>query len=145
MASPELAVEVITGKAEEAGAIAWMSDQLGAFNQTIFEGKAEPFTAIIKGNDGTLKAGLGAWYIRGGSFFVERLIVEESLRGSGLGRDLMGAAETCAGEAQCLHLRVTTFSFQAPKFYEALGFSEIARLPGGRDGDFEIFLLKALS
>lgn len=137
-------VETITGTPEEAAAHSWLGESLGRYNATFFGADSKPFTAVIQTREAGLQGAIEAWYVRGGSFFVDRLFIQESLRGTGLGRQLMVAAEACAREAECLHMRVATFSFQAPEFYRSLGFKDIASLPGGRDGDFEIFLLKEL-
>jgi GNAT superfamily N-acetyltransferase len=53
---------------------------------------------------------------------IELLWVSDTLRGEGVGRQLIQAAEQQAIAAGCLYARVDTFSFQARPFYEKLGY-----------------------
>lgn len=79
--------------------------------------------------DGGLTARIGF-----GWMFVELLFVPERLRGQGVGRQLMEQAEAVAREKGCTGIWLDTYSFQAPRFYEKLGyvvFGEIANYPPG--------------
>lgn len=53
---------------------------------------------------------------------VDYLWVSGDVRGSGLGGQLMKAAEDEARRIGCLHALVDTFSFQARPFYEKQGY-----------------------
>jgi GNAT superfamily N-acetyltransferase len=53
---------------------------------------------------------------------VQRLWVEESYRGAGIGRRLLEAAEKEAQKNGCLHVAVDTMEFQARGFYEKHGY-----------------------
>jgi GNAT superfamily N-acetyltransferase len=53
---------------------------------------------------------------------VDSLWLREELRGQGYGERLMRAAETEALRRGCEHAMVDTFDFQAPGFYEKLGY-----------------------
>jgi GNAT superfamily N-acetyltransferase len=53
---------------------------------------------------------------------IEMLFVPVSLRGRGLGSALVEAAEDAARARDCIGVRVETFEFQAPAFYQRLGF-----------------------
>ena len=70
--------------------------------------------------------------------FVRYLWVSEGLRGRGVGRDLMARAEVLARERGCHSAWLDTFGFQAPGFYEKLGYQEFARLdyPPGHHKQF---------
>ena len=61
----------------------------------------------------------------------------ESARGQGLGRALLAAFELEARRRGCRRVFVTSFTFQAPGFYEQAGYREIFRWQGvpvaGRD------------
>jgi len=51
-------------------------------------------------------------------------------RGTGLGARLMGAFEDAARDRGCRQVLVSSFTFQAPGFYERLGYVEFARSEG---------------
>lgn len=53
---------------------------------------------------------------------IKYLWVSDEKRGSGLGRQLMDAAEGEARRQGCRHALVDTFSFQARPFYEKQGY-----------------------
>jgi ribosomal protein S18 acetylase RimI-like enzyme len=90
-----------------------------------------------------VKGGMKASYV-GASFFVSWLQVDESLRGQGWGKKLKAAAGEEARKRGCCKMFVDTLSFQAPKFYEALGFRQCALIPGYYDGYDRIFFQKDL-
>jgi GNAT superfamily N-acetyltransferase len=59
---------------------------------------------------------------------VDRLVVDEATRGSGVGSLLMQAAMSEARERGCIGALLDTFSFQARGFYQKLGFEVFATL-----------------
>ena len=65
----------------------------------------------------------------GGWLSIEYLWVSEASRGSGLGSEIMHAAEDLARERGCSHVLVDTFSFQALPFYQKLGYRLQMSLP----------------
>ena len=68
--------------------------------------------------------------------YVDWLWVDEALRGSGYGKHLMERAEAEARAAGLTHIYLWTWSFQAPDFYTALGYTECGRIkdhPRGHD------------
>ena len=83
--------------------------------------------AIFLRDETRIVAGLaGETYC--GWLFVKYLWVSEELRGRGVGRELMARAEVLARERGCHSAWLDTFSFQAPGFYENLGYQEFGRL-----------------
>jgi len=54
---------------------------------------------------------------------IEMLYVPPPCRGAGIGRALMRQAEKVAVTHSCIGLHITRLDFQAPRFYEALGFT----------------------
>ena len=83
--------------------------------------------AIFLRKEGQIAAGLaGETYC--GWLFVRYLWVSDELRGRGVGRELMARAEARARELGCHSAWLDTFSFQAPGFYEKLGYEEFGRL-----------------
>jgi GNAT superfamily N-acetyltransferase len=85
----------------------------------------------------------GLW---GGTDFtqlhVDLLFVPESLRGGGLGRELMYQAEVEARQRDCLGVWLDTFSFQARGFYERLGYEVFGTIEDFPPGHSRFFLKK---
>jgi len=95
----------------------------------------EPLAILLHDPAGQVVGGLWgrvvyAWLV------VEMLFVPEALRGRGLGGALMREAETAARARSCVGLQLTRLDFQAPAFYERLGFETFGVLddvpPGHR-------------
>jgi GNAT superfamily N-acetyltransferase len=81
----------------------------------------------LAGPDGQVIGGLsGSTYW--GWLYIDYLFVPDELRGRDLGSRLMAMAEQVAVERGCKHAYLTTFGFQAPRFYEKLGFEVAGRL-----------------
>jgi len=77
--------------------------------------------------------------------FVELLFVPECLRGQGTGRQLMEQAEVVAREHGCVGIWLDTFSFQAPGFYQKLGYAVFGEIGNYPPGHSRFFLHKHLS
>lgn len=113
-----------------------IGDALVAFNRSQVPAFPAPVTmglVLKRPDDGSVDGGLTA-RISFNHMFVEMLVVPERLRGQGVGRRLMEQAEALAREHSCAGIWLDTFSFQAPGFYEKLGytsFGEIANYPPG--------------
>ena len=76
--------------------------------------------------DGQLLAGLSGW-TWGTCAGVAMVWVRADRRGSGVGAELLAAAEQVARDRGCHRLTVSSFTFQAPSFYERHGFVETGR------------------
>jgi ribosomal protein S18 acetylase RimI-like enzyme len=83
----------------------------------------------------------GIW---GGVLVVRILWVSEALRGRAFGRRLMQTAERRAVERGCRHDFLDTFNFQAPGFYEKLGYETYAKAEDWPVGHAHHFLRKDL-
>ncbi len=68
----------------------------------------------------------------------------ESRRGQGLGRTLLEAAKAEAVRRGCIQIVLLTHSFQAPAFYERLGYVKQATIPNYPDGHAQFVYLKRL-
>ncbi len=93
--------------------------------------------------DGTLVAGLTAdllwdW------LYIDELWVSEGLRGGGLGKKLMKAAESYASSRDLTGLWLWTQSWQAADFYQHLGFVEFTQFPDFPKGHLRIGFRKQL-
>ncbi len=104
-----------------------LNDELTRFNTAATPGiaAAEELTVKVE-HDGELVAGVSGW-TWGQAAGIGMTWVHESQRGTGLGASLLAAFESAAVERGCTHVFVTSFTFQAPAFYERQGYEEIFR------------------
>ena len=119
-----------------------------AFNQQQTEGtQSPPRNVALALRDPESGAAIGGLTARIGysRMFVELIFVPEHLRGQGLGEKLMREAETVAREHGCIGIWLDTFSFQAPGFYEKLGYTVFGELADYPAGHSRFFLHKHLS
>ena len=80
----------------------------------------------------------------GGWLHVHHLWVAAPLRGRGHGRRLVEAAERYALERGCANAHLETSSFQAPGFYEKLGYQVFGALDDFPPGHTKFFMKKRL-
>ena len=99
---------------------------------------------FLRDDGGRIKAGLYGW-TWGGTCFIDKLWIDESWRGHGLGTRLMHAAEAEARTRGAAQMVLGTHSFQAPEFYAKLGFERIAVIDEYPKGFQDIFMKKRLS
>jgi GNAT superfamily N-acetyltransferase len=97
-----------------------------------------------RGTDGELRGGLYGW-TWGGCGYIDLLWVREDQRRSGLGRQLLAAAEHEIRDRGCDQVALSTHSFQAPDFYARHGYRECGRIPAYPRGHDQIQLVKHLS
>ena len=77
--------------------------------------------------------------------YIDELWVDESLRGTGLGKKLMEQGESYARSRGFSGLWLWTQSWQAEEFYLGLGFKEFTRFPNFPKGYSRIGLRKEFS
>ncbi len=77
--------------------------------------------------------------------FVALLAVAPEARGKGIGTQLIATAERAAKADKATGIWLDTFSFQAPGFYERVGFRRIATLPDCPAGQARHFYSKRLT
>lgn len=75
---------------------------------------------------------------------VDILWVDDRSRGRGYGSRLLQEIERIAREKKCTFIKLNTFSFQAPLFYQKHGFREIARIDDAPRGHQHYYLIKHL-
>ena len=104
--------------------------ELTAYNLAT-SGVHEPteFTVKIDDEAGELVAGLSGW-TWGTCAGISLVWVREDRRAQGAGARLLDAADRVARERGCRQIVVSSFTFQAPGFYERHGFVEICRIEG---------------
>ena len=122
----------------------FLEDRLYEFNveATGFADGKALYVTVTDGSGATI-AGL-AGHTWGGCCELTKLWVHRSQRGRGLGTDLVRAAEQEATRRGCERIVLSTHSFQAPLFYEKLGFSKLCSVPGYPKGYEEIIYTKTL-
>jgi GNAT superfamily N-acetyltransferase len=108
-----------------------LSDELDVVNAAATPGvaAARELTVQVLDDDGQLAAGLSGWTWGVGAG-IAMTWVSESVRGAGLGTQLLNAFEAEARARGCTHVFVTSFTFQAPAFYERHGYVELFRWQG---------------
>jgi GNAT superfamily N-acetyltransferase len=102
--------------------VAFLDDQINAYNIAVTQIDDWRALAIFVRDDaGHLLAGIsgGTW---AGYLEVKDLWVREDQRGQGLGRRLLLAAEQEARSRGCQQVLLDTHDFQAPGFYQRLGY-----------------------
>ena len=104
-----------------------LNDELDAFNAAATSGvaPAEELTVRVE-QGGDVVAGVSGW-TWGKAAGIGMTWVHEDHRGTGVGASAMAAFETEAKLRGCTHVFVTSFTFQAPGFYQRLGYREIFR------------------
>ncbi len=104
-----------------------LSDELDAVNATATEGTpaARELTVQLRDDDG-LVGGLSGW-TWGVAAGIGMTWVRADRRGDGTGARLLKAFEAEARGRGCTHVFTTSFTFQAPGFYQRHGYVELFR------------------
>jgi len=76
--------------------------------------------------------------------YINLMWVQEDLRGQGFGRRLLELAEEEGRQRGARNSYLDTFSFQAPGFYQKLGYKVFGELPEFPAGHTRFFLTKQL-
>jgi ribosomal protein S18 acetylase RimI-like enzyme len=103
---------------------AYLAERIYEFNSKAtgyFDG--ESFSGTQRDDARVIRAGISG-YTWGGCCYVSNLWVDETRRGRGLGSALLSAAEEYASLRRCAVVFVATHSFQAPGFYERMGYEK---------------------
>jgi GNAT superfamily N-acetyltransferase len=94
-------------------------------------------------DDGELIGGLAAW-TWGGLLGIEMLWIREQSRRGGWGTKILAAAEEEARRRGCDRACVSSFTFQAPAFYQRHGYVETGRTLGIPGGAADVHMFKEL-
>lgn len=118
--------KIVTGGAD-AALDQRLDDELTRFNRAATPDVAAAEELTVKAeHGGQLVGGVSGW-TWGQAAGIAMTWVHEDQRGTGLGAALVGAFEEEAVKRGCTHAFVTSFTFQAPAFYQRLGYAEIFR------------------
>ena len=102
-----------------------------------------PLNIVEYDDDGNIIAGiLGGTYW--GWMYVDILWVREDHRRRGIGSRLLAEAEGEAARRGCHHVHLDTMSWQAPEFYQKLGYETVGILPDIPSGNRKYLLMKEL-
>ena len=129
-----------------APARAALMDIIDVFNdaQTGLTEPVQHLALVIRDPKGKITGGLsGVSYY--GWLFIDHLVLPEPLRRQGLGTSLMQQAEAVAKTRGCIGIWLDTFSFQAPEFYQKLGFTVFGEIPDYPQGQSRFYLAKRLT
>ena len=100
-------------------------------------------TLSVESDDGVTIAGL-----LGSSAYewmrIDILWVHEKHRRKGIGEVLMAKAEQIGRERGCMGVHLDTHTFQAPRFYEKLGYTIFGKLPNYPGPNDRIYYWKPL-
>src|SRR5882762_7890745 len=99
--------------------------------------------ARVQNEAGEVIAGFNG-HTWGGCAEISHLWVSEPHRGHGLGKTLLHAAEAEAVRRGCTQVVLITHSFQAPGFYERLGYERKYAIEGRPKGHSDIVFVKPL-
>ncbi len=122
-----------------------LREHLGSYNirhSTIEEGT--DLAIFLRAADGSLVGGIAGW-IWGGCLEIDYLWVHEDLRGQGIGQRLVQSLESAALERGCRLSTLNTFSFQAPAFYQKLGYDVFGVVDGYGNAHQKLYLRKRLA
>ena len=117
---------------------------LSAFNDRILGSQQyEPMRLLVRDANGQVVGGLlGELYYNW--LYIAILWLHEDIRGQGIGSRLMATAEEYAASRGRTHVHVDTLDFQAPLFYQRLGYTVWGELGPYGDGHTRYYLKKTL-
>jgi GNAT superfamily N-acetyltransferase len=98
---------------------------------------------VLKDSQGNVVGGIGASTVMR-VMFLEVLWVANEHRKMGYGTDLVLAAERIGLEQGCITSQTWSLSFQAPGFYQKIGYQVLGVYDGYSDGITETVLMKRL-
>ncbi len=122
----------------------FVDKQLHKFNTSkIGDYQYTPLCLLLRDSKENIVGGLEG-FIGLGWLHIGTLWIAEELRGDGYGKALLLAAEEEAVNRGCLNVYVFTYSFQAPEFYQHLGYEVFGELTDFPPGHRRYFLKKNL-
>jgi len=127
---------------EELGS--FLADRIYEFNANAtgyFDGKL--LGGCIRNDAGDVVAGFNG-HTWGGCCELSHVWVDERYRGRGFGAVLLRSAEAEAAARGCDQVVLATHSFQAPGFYERMGYERKYAIEGRPNGYADIIYVKAL-
>jgi GNAT superfamily N-acetyltransferase len=141
MQKPEILVtDVIDAAVEEV-----IEGGLHAFNNAFVDyGDRRPLAVIVKDPDSGKVLGGAIGRSSLGLLFLDLFFLPETLRGAGLGSEVLRRFEDEGRRRGCGSAVLYTISFQAPGFYERNGWRRFGEVPCLPPGTSRVFMTKEL-
>ena len=134
----------LCGEAQCAQLEAFLIERIYAFNaQATGYFDARLLGGCVRDEAGELVGAFNG-HTWGGCCVIAHVWVRSSHRRHGLGRKLLRAAEEEAMRRGCEQVVLSTHSFQAPAFYERLGYERQAVIAGQPKGHADFVYVKRL-
>lgn len=124
--------------------IEFMEQRIIAYNYRAARAEdGRGLACFVRGEQGEILAGITG-YTWAGMAEIEFLWVDDRLRGQGMGGQLLAAVETEARQRGCALSIVSTYSFQAPAFYQSHGYEIVGKIENCPPGHVNYWLKKDL-
>lgn len=135
---------VITKSVPSQADLQFLEDRLYEYNsRQVGRDDGGLFEFLIRNEKQAIVAGLAGW-TWAGACEIQSLWVHPDLRGQGYGGQLMAAAEQEARTRGCQVIMLTSYSFQAPGFYQKLGYELAWQLEDFPPGHRHCVLVKRI-
>ena len=124
--------------------VQFLEDQINEHNM-LRTGRRDfrPLALFLRDDQGHIVAGLSG-FTWADWLEIKFVWVREDLRGRGHGRHLIAAAEAEARARGCGHVWLDSYTFQAPAFYEQLGYEVFGVLQSYPSPHNRVFLTRTL-
>lgn len=120
----------------------FLEDQLYDFNSAqTGRDDGQLFAFLVRNEKQEIVAGLSGW-TWAYACEIRTLWVHPTWRGQGYGRDLLKSAEQEAQARGCSVMLISSYSFQAPAFYQKVGYTLAWQLNDFPPGHSYCFLVK---
>lgn len=128
-------IDAYTGDPKENDKKSLVDGLLAYHTSKGYPRKTEVYSIFLRYEDEKTVGGIVVSFLWNG-MHIDSLWIDESLRGQGWGTKLMREAESEGVRRGCTVAYTDTFTYQAPGFYEKLGYEVYGKLddfPKGRD------------
>jgi GNAT superfamily N-acetyltransferase len=137
--------DIIVTDQADARAIQIISDGLNRFNDAhVGYGDRQPLAVLVRNPQSGEILGGASGRTSLGLLFLDLLYLPETLRGMGVGTEVLRRFEDEGRRRGCGSAVVYTISFQAPQFYERHGWIRFGEVPCDSPGTCRVFLRKTL-
>lgn len=139
------APEIIVTDAADEESIQIIGSGLNHFNdQHVGYGDRQPLAVLVRDPQSGEVVGGASGRTSLGMLFLDLFHLPETLRGMGIGTEVLRRFEEEGRRRGCRSAVLYTISFQAPEFYERNGWVRFGEVPCDPPGTSRIFLSKML-